>query len=153
MGWFVSGAGPTFAGCFAHTYTSKWQLQDPSFGMWARLDAMTRPEETKTPIKPVIMLGSCGDKAQVYVTQTRVGRSGQHYTHALGVHALPRRRREHQRRLPDRDGDRWARHGDADEYGRARATERHVQVPEDWQVVGGGPPHDHAALGWDHKYT
>merc|ERR1719451_181931 len=53
--WFVSGAGP---------------------------DAMTRPEETKTPIKPVIMLGSCGDKAQVYVTQTRVGRSGQHYTHA-----------------------------------------------------------------------
>jgi len=80
--WFVSGAGPTLAGCFAHTYTSKWQLQDPSFGMWARLDAMTRPEETKTPIKPVIMLGSCGDKAQVYVTQTRVGRSGQHYTHA-----------------------------------------------------------------------
>merc|ERR1711939_361836 len=36
----------------------------------------------RDPIKPVIMLGSCGDKAQVYVTQTRVGRSGQHYTHA-----------------------------------------------------------------------
>merc|ERR1712094_81081 len=99
MGWFVSGAGPTLAGCFAHTYTSKWQLQDPSFGMWARLDAMTRPEETKTPIKPVIMLGSCGDKAQVYVTQSR--RAERAALHArVGVHALPRRRREHQRRLP-----------------------------------------------------
>merc|ERR1719451_175157 len=40
--WFVSGAGPTLAGCFAHTYTSKWQLEDPSFGMWARLDARTK---------------------------------------------------------------------------------------------------------------
>merc|ERR1712072_151842 len=128
----------------------KWQLRDPSFGMWARLDAMTRPEETKTPIKPVIMLGSCGDKAQVYVTQTRVGERAALHAR-VGVHALPRGRCEHQRRLPDRDGDRWARHRDADEYGGARATERHVHVPEDWQLVGGGHPHDHAALGWDHK--
>lgn len=86
--WTVSGVANTRAGCFSHRYHGRVELLQPSFGMWARLDAMTASVnadassvEGWSGMAPVVTLDSCGTKANVMLVQDRVGKSGFRYSH------------------------------------------------------------------------